>query len=109
MDDVRSGSLVILHCTNPKEKMWGLVIRLDTHGVVLRGLELASVDDWMRQLKSAEEMFIGPTTFFIPMRRVMRIDLDESGPAVEGYGDRFRTDTGRDVREELMATFGPDA
>jgi hypothetical protein len=63
----------------------------------------------MRQLKAADEISIGPTTFFVPMHRVLRIDLDESGPAVASFADRFRTDTGRDVREELMATFGPDA
>ncbi len=109
MDGFGPGSLVVLHCSNPREKMWGVVLRLDATGIVLRGLDLASVDDWMRQLKASSEISIGPSTFFVPMHRVLRVDLDESGPAVESYADRFRNDTGRDVREELMATFGPDA
>jgi hypothetical protein len=106
---VDNGSLVVLHCANPREKMWGLILRLDELGVVLRGLELASVEDWFRQLKSDEEVFLGPTTFFLPMHRIQRIDLDESGPAVVSFGDRFRTDTGRDIRDELLTSFRPDA
>ena len=36
-------SLVIVHCGNPREKMWGVVVRLDAVGLVLRGLDLESV------------------------------------------------------------------
>ena len=52
---------------------------------------------------------IGPTTFFVPMNRILRIDLDESTVAVEGYGDRYRTACGRDVRDALVDNFGSDA
>jgi hypothetical protein len=109
VEEVGKNSLVVLHCANPREKMWGIVVRLDVVGVVLRGLELASVDDWLRQLRSDGEVSLGPNTFLVPMHRVVRIDLDESGPAVSSFADRFRTDTGRDIRDELMASFGPDA
>jgi hypothetical protein len=102
VEDIGEGALVILHCGNPREKMWGVVTRLDAVGVVLRGLDLASVEDWLRQERSGAESLIGPTTFFVPMRRVLRIDLDESGAAVESYGDRFAAACGRDVREALQ-------
>ena len=59
MEGVDNGSLVVLHCANPREKMWGLILRLDELGVVLRGLELASVEDWFWQLKSDDEVFLG--------------------------------------------------
>ena len=108
MDGIGKHSLVVLHCGNPKEKMWGVVVRLDGVGVVLRGLELGSVDDWLRQLRTESEAMIGPTTFFVPMHRVLRIDLDESGPAVESIGDRFRNATGRDVRTDLLESLGSE-
>ncbi len=80
----------------------GIVVRLDTSGVVIRGLEIESFDDWLRQERSGGEALIGPSTFFVPMHRVVRIDLDESKGAVESFADRFRAACGRDVREALL-------
>ena len=100
---VGEGSLVILHCGNPREKMWGVIVRLDHAGVVVRGLDLESVEDWMRQEKSDGEAPIAPGTFFVPMHRVQRIDLDESTAVVASYGDRFEAACGRSAREALLA------
>lgn len=105
MDGIGPGSLVIVNCGNPREKMWGSIVQLDLSGVVVRGLEIASVEDWLRQERSGGEGLIGPSTFFIPMHRVVRIDLDESHGVVESFGDRFRAACGRDVRDAL---FGGD-
>jgi hypothetical protein len=101
MSGVHSGSVVIVHCGNPREKMWGVVVRLDSAGVVIRGLDLDSVEDWLRQERLGDDPQMGPTTFFVPMHRVLRIDLDESAGAVEGYADRYEAACGRDVRESL--------
>ena len=106
MDGIDIGSLVIVNCGNPREKMWGSVVRLDTSGVVIRGLEIESVDDWLRQERSGGEALIGPSTFFVPMHRVIRIDLDESRGAVESFADRFRAACVRDVRDALLGRDG---
>jgi hypothetical protein len=108
VEDVSAGALVILHCGNPREKMWGVVVRLDAVGFVLRGLDLDSVEDWLRQERAGAERLIGPTTFFVPLHRVLRIDLDETGSAVESYGDRFSAACGRDVLEALQDPPGHD-
>ncbi len=108
-DGICENSLVIVHCGNPREKMWGAVLRLDGIGLVLRGLDLESVEDWMRQERAGSDKLIGPTTFFVPMHRVLRIDLDESGPVVESYQDRFATACGRDALEVLIDASGRDA
>jgi hypothetical protein len=102
-------SLVIVHCGNPREKMWGVVVRLDAVGLVLRGLDLESVEDWIRQERAGSEKLIGPSTFFVPMHRVLRIDLDDDGPVVESYHNRFATASGRDALEALLETSGRDA
>ena len=102
------GSLVVLHCANPKEKHWGLLISLDGLGVVVRGLDLASVEDWLAQERGGGEPLITPSTFFIPSHRLVRIDLDETGPVVAGYGDRFFRECGRDVRQALLVGGGSD-
>ena len=109
VDGIEVGSLVILHCGNPREKMWGLLVRLDGVGVAVRGLDLDSVEDWLRQERVDGERMIGPTTFFLPMSRVLRIDLDESTTVIDSYGDRYRTACGREVRDALMDAGGIDA
>jgi hypothetical protein len=75
---------------------------MDGFGVVIRGLDLASVEDWLAQERGGGEPLISPSTFFIPTHRISRIDLDESGPVVSGYGDRFESESGRDVRRALL-------
>jgi hypothetical protein len=101
MGAIGSGDLVVVHCANPKEKLWGLIASLDAVGLTLRGLDLGSVEDWMRQERSGSPPLIQPTTLFLPMHRVLRIDLEESSDAVESYGDRFAEACGRDVRKAL--------
>lgn len=103
---IDEGSLVVLHCANPREKHWGLLIRLDGLGAVLRGLDLESVEDWLAQERSGGEPLIAPSTFFVPIHRLIRVDLDESGPVVAGYGDRFQREAGRDVRLALVGDTG---
>ena len=103
MKSIDPEALVVVHCANPKEKLWGLLLRLDVVGVVLRGLDLTSVEDWLRQERADEDRLIGPTTLFIPAHRLVRIDLDESNLAVESYGDRYAAACGRDVRNALRS------
>ena len=99
-------SLVVIHCANPREKHWGLVVGMDSLGVVVRGLDLESVEDWLSQELRGGDPMIVPSTFFVPTHRLVRIDLDESGPMVTGYGDRFFREAGRDVRRALIGDAG---
>jgi hypothetical protein len=100
-DPLEVGALVVLCCLNPKEKLWGCLLRLDANGVVVRGLDLGSVDDWLAQEKSGEPALIVPSTVFVPMHRVQRIYCDETTAAVASYADRYRMACGRDVRQVL--------
>jgi methylmalonyl-CoA/ethylmalonyl-CoA epimerase len=100
-DKIEGGSLVILHCVSPKEKLWGVLIRADSVGMVIRGLELGSVEDWLQQEKQQGEPLIGPSTQLIPMHRVERVYLDESTPVIMSYGDRYAAECGGDACEAL--------
>lgn len=108
MDGISSGSIVVVNCGNPREKMWGCVVQLDVSGVVIRGLDLESVEDWLRQERSGGGGALGPSTFFLPMHRVLRIDLDESAGPVESISGRFRAMSGREVRDVLRDRGGSD-
>jgi hypothetical protein len=104
VDTVEAGALVVLHCAGPREKGWGLLLRLDAVGVVLRALDLNSVEDWLRQEIAGSEPQIVPSTVFIPTPRVERIYLDESAGPVQSFADRYRAACGRDVREALAGS-----
>lgn len=100
------GNVVIVHCRDPKEKFWGLLQRLDGVGVVLRGLDLGAVEDWIRQEAAGGERLLTLSTFFIPMHRVQRIDLDEAVGPAPSFAERYRDASGGDVRKVLVAGAG---
>jgi hypothetical protein len=95
------GGPVVLYLSEPKEKIWGLLLSILPSGIVVRGLDLRSFDDWLRQEARGEEPGIGLVTLFYPMSRVERMERDESIGPIEGYADRFRREVGRSVRQVL--------
>ena len=95
------GSPVILYLQNPREKIWGLLVTLEPSGIVLRGLDLVTFEDWMRQEARGDDADIGLLTLFYPMHRVERLERDEPSGFVPGYAERFLREVGRSVREVL--------
>ena len=96
-----TGAIVIVHLVNPTEKLWGVLESLDATGVVLRGINLSSFDDWMLQACRQGEPSLGLSTTFAPMFRVERIFLDEQVGEVESYSQRFERSVGVTVEEFL--------
>lgn len=101
---VEVDELVVVHCSNPKERLWGVVLKMDALGLVVRGLALESAEDWLRQHARGgqPEVEVGPSTVFLPAHRIERVYLDESTGPVQSLGDRFADATGRDARRELL-------
>lgn len=95
------GTPVVLYLQEPKEKVWGLLLGLETSGVVVRGLDLRAFDDWLRQESRDEEPELGLGTLFYPMHRVERVERDETIGPVPGYADRFAREVGRTVKQVL--------
>ena len=91
------GTTVVIYLQGPKEKVWGVLVSLTSSGVVLRGIDLATFDDWMRQEARGEEELIGLTTIFYPMHRVVRMERDETVGPLTSYADRFAREVGRSV------------
>lgn len=99
--DLIEGGPVIVYLREPKEKVWGLLLSILPAGLVVRGLDLRTFDDWLRQEARGDEPAIGLVTLFYPMGRVERMERDESIGPLEGYADRFRREVGRSVRQVL--------
>ena len=97
------GTTVVVNCVEPKEELWGVLLRLDAVGAVIRGLGLGSVKDWIGQEAHGVEAYVAPSTVFIPLHRIERIYVDESTSSAECYADSFTKATGGDVREALGA------
>jgi hypothetical protein len=96
-----AGAPVVVFLQGPKEKVWGLLVSLETAGVLLRGIDIATFDDWLRQVAHHDETLIGLSTLFYPMARVERLERDESVGPVISYADRFAAEVGRSVYEVL--------
>jgi hypothetical protein len=94
-------TIVIVSLSTPKEKIWGQLMALNSAGVTVRGIDLASFDDFLRQLLDHEEATVGLATVFYPMHRVERIAQDEPSGTIPSLADRFRSKIGLTVQEYL--------
>jgi hypothetical protein len=94
-------SIVIVSLISPKEKMWGQILLLETKGVTLRGIELDSFDDFMRQVVHQEDTAVGLNTVFFPMQRVERIMVDEASGSIPSLCQRFQAKVGLSIQEFL--------
>jgi len=101
---MEAGELVVVSCTAPREKFFGVLVALAPVGATVRGVPIDAFEDWMRQVASEAAPMIGPVTIFLPAHRLDRIEVDESAGAVEGFADRFRRVAQRDPREVLLHT-----
>ena len=99
--ELAAHSPVVLYLQSPKEKVWGLLLSVNTAGIVLRGIDLQVFDDWMRQEARGDEKMIGLSTIFYPMHRVERMERDETIGSIVSYSDRFLKEAGHTVLEAL--------
>ena len=99
--DLSAGQAVVVHLQNPKEKVWGILGSVQTAGIVVRGLDVAAFDDWMREEAHGDESLVGPLTLFYPLHRVERLEVDETVGPVVSYSERFAREVGRTVRQVL--------
>src|SRR5205085_10259783 len=91
-------SVVIANLQAPREKIWGILLSINTYGITIRGLDLNSFQDWARSMASQSET-IGLSTMFIPMMRVEKVILDETGVGYKSFSEQFLERVGRDVHE----------
>jgi hypothetical protein len=91
------GSAVLLTLHSPRQKFFGVLLRLSTAGMALRGVALESLDDLARQVRAGEPA--GVSTVFFPMHRVERMELDEAAGELASLAESFAANAGRSVDE----------
>src|SRR5258708_33704365 len=80
MDTLEPNSIIILSLHSPKEKLWGALTSINAAGVTMRGMDLNSFDDFIRQVMDPDGERIGLPTLFFQLQRVECISL------VQTYG-----------------------
>ena len=89
-------SAVVVNLQNPREKVWGVLISIQSSGLTVQGIDLNSFDDWSRSVARGEgEM--GLSTIFFPGHRIERVHLDETIGSVLSFAKLFEERTGQDV------------
>src|ERR1700685_2926018 len=94
-------SIVVVSLHTPREKVWGELLALNTAGITMRGIDLNSYDDFVRQVLHPEEDRVGLPTAFFPMVRVERIALDEPSGSIPSLADLFEQKVGRSLKDYL--------
>ena len=93
--------MVVVSLHDPKERIWGQLLSVTQAGVTVRGLDLNSFDDFIRQVKNPEEEPVRLATLFYPMQRVERVALDEPQGSIPSMAQTFERQVGRTVLDYL--------
>jgi hypothetical protein len=96
------GSVVLVTLNQPREKYWGAILGITAAGVALRGIELNSFEDFMRQLIAGDEAY--PNFVFFPMHRVERIEMDHRSGDIPSMQERFENKTGQSFRSRYVVS-----
>ena len=96
-------SIVVLTLHSPKEKIWGELVALTSAGITVRGIELNSFDEVLRQIAAGEAGVGVLSTVFYPIHRVERMAIDETVGEIPSLAERFERKVGLTVGEFLRA------
>ena len=91
---------IVVNLQSPREKYWGIMLSIDGAGVNVKGIDLNSFEDWIREVAKGEGT-MGLSTVFFPMHRVERIGLDENIGEIKSQAAVFESRVGTDVWTHL--------
>ena len=95
---MRRKSIVILSLHTPREKIWGVLLSINSFGVTVRGIDINSFDDWCRSVANHTQT-MGLSTMFIPMIRIEKATMDETIGSYKSFSDQFQDRAGKSVLE----------
>ncbi len=92
-------SIVILSLQSPKEKIWGELLAITAAGITIRGIDLNSFDELLRQAGAGESGSGAISKAFYPMHRVERMTEDEGNADIPSLAGRFQKRVGVPFQE----------
>ena len=94
------GAIVLITLNSPREKYWGSVIAITPAGVALRGFDLNSFEDFVRQVNAGDP--VAAHAVFFPMHRVERIEMDARDGEIPSMQERYQAKTGQSSAQLLL-------
>lgn len=99
---MKKGSIVIVNLQNPKEKVLGVLLEINNAGIIIRGIDVHSFNDWTNSfLNEKDDVSITPTTVFYPMHRVLSCYIDEDSGSVPSFSTQFKMKTSINLKDIL--------
>ena len=100
---MEKGTIAIVNLQNPREKVIGMIHEILSSGIVVRGIDVNSFQDWAAEVaRDATAQAICPTTMFFPMHRVIRAYEDEDMGNVPSFSTQFFKRTGLPIKDLLL-------
>ena len=96
MAKIESGETIIIVLREPREKILGILGKINQAGIYMRGLDLNAFDDWTQAIVR-NEPFFGMSDYFFPMWRVERITRDESFAGLPSMSEQFEQKTAQRI------------
>ncbi len=99
---MKKGNIVVVNLQNPREKVLGLLLEINSAGITIRGIDVHSFTDWTNSfLNKDSEVSITPTTVFFPMHRVLSCYIDEDSGGVPSFSTQFKNKTSENLKDIL--------
>ena len=96
-----SGQFVVVVLREPKERLWGRLLGLETAGIALRGVVVSNWEEILALAKRGESEQVALGTRFVPMHRLEALYLDEPSSGVSSLAEEFKQRTGVEPAEFL--------
>lgn len=93
------GDMINALLRDPREQIWGALLRLDQAGLEIRGIDTRIFDEWVRQVAGNKDIELGPATIFFPSHRIEKISLDEQVGSVPSMSAQFEGIVGKHPKE----------
>ncbi len=95
------GQLVVVVVADPRQKIWGRILGLETAGIAVRGIDIAPWEDVLNLVNRGQADHVALDTRFFPMHRIELMYLDEASSGVPSLGETFKERTHLDPMEFL--------
>ena len=93
---MEKGTVVVVNLQNPREKLIGALQEISNAGILLRGVDVNSFQDWIGELsRSKPGSSIAPSTVFFPMHRVVNFYVDEDMGDIPSFASQCLNRTGK--------------
>ena len=96
------GQLVVVILRDPRDRMWGRLLGLETAGLAVRCLDLRVWEEVLSLVRRGDQDQVALGTRFFPMHRVESFYLDEPSSGVPSLEADFRQRTGQEAQAFLQ-------